>query len=108
MGITYTFSFSFLPRIPVGRTKRTMIRTETPIQFAADADDAIYAIKAAMEEADITPETSVSDTCDKMKEAMLKIKVNGLTGEDMTWTEDGEPHKAPKAVKVVDGAYQAM
>lgn len=81
---------------------------ETPIQFAADAYDAIYAIKAAMEEADITPETSVSNTCDKMKEAMLKIKVNGLTGEDMTWTEDGEPHKAPKAVKVVDGAYQAM
>lgn len=81
---------------------------ETPIQFAADAYDAIYAIKAAMEEADITPETSVSDTCAKMKEAMLKIKVNGLTGEDMTWTEDGEPHKAPKAVKVVDGAYQAM
>ena len=81
---------------------------ETPIQFAADAYDAIYAIKAAMEEADTTPDTSVSDTCDKMKEAMLKIKVNGLTGEDMTWTEDGEPHKAPKAVKVVDGAYQAM
>ena len=81
---------------------------ETPIQFAADAYDAIYAIKAAMEETDITPDTSVSDTCDKMKEAMLKIKVNGLTGEDMTWTEDGEPHKAPKAVKVVDGAYQAM
>lgn len=81
---------------------------ETPIQFAADAYDAIYAIKAAAEEAGITPETSVSDTCDKMKEAMLKITVNGLTGENMTWTEDGEPHKAPKAVKVVDGAYQAM
>ena len=31
MGITYTFSFSFLPRIPVGRTKRTMIRTENTI-----------------------------------------------------------------------------
>ena len=81
---------------------------ETPIQFAADAYDAIYAIKAAAEEAGITPETSVSDTCDKMKEAMLKITVNGLTGENMIWTEDGEPHKAPKAVKVVDGAYQAM
>ena len=81
---------------------------DTPIQFAADAYDAIYSIKAAIEEADITPETSVSDTCDKMKEAMLKISVDGLTGEGMTWTEDGEPHKAPKAVKVVDGAYQAM
>ena len=81
---------------------------ETPIQFAADAYDAIYAIKAAAEEAGITPETSASDTCDKMKEAMLNITVNGLTGENMTWTEDGEPHKPPKAVKVVDGAYQAM
>ena len=81
---------------------------ETPIQFAADAYDAIYAIKAAAEEAGITPETSASDTCDKMKEAMLKITVNGLTGENMTWTEDGEPHKAPKAVKIVDGAYAAM
>ncbi len=81
---------------------------ETPIQFAADAYDAIYAIKAAVEEADITPDMSVSDTCDKMEQAMLKITINGLTGENMTWTEDGEPHKAPKAVKVVDGAYQAM
>ena len=81
---------------------------ETPNQFAADTYDAIYAIKAAAEEAGITPETSASDTCDKIKEAMLKITVNGLTGENMTWTEDGEPHKAPKAVKVVDGAYQAM
>ena len=81
---------------------------DTPIQFAADAYDAIYSIKAAIEEAGVTPETSVSDTCDKMKEAMLKISVDGLTGEGMTWTEDGEPHKAPKAVKVVNGAYQAM
>ena len=81
---------------------------ETPIQFAADAYDAIYAIKAAAEEADITPDMSVSDICDKMEKAMLKITVNGLTGENMTWTEDGEPHKAPKAVKVVNGAYQAM
>ena len=33
---------------------------------------------------------------------MLNIKLDGLTGEGMTWTEDGEPHKAPKAVKVVE------
>lgn len=81
---------------------------ETPIQFAADAYDAIYAIKAAIEEAGITPDMSVSDICDGMKEAILKVSVDGLTGEGMTWTEDGEPHKAPKAVKVTDGAYAAM
>ena len=36
------------------------------------------------------------------------LDARDLTGEGMTWTEDGEPHKAPKAVKVVDGAYSAM
>ena len=41
MGITYTFSFSFLPRIPVGRTKRTMIRTENTI--ASESWEEIYA-----------------------------------------------------------------
>ena len=51
---------------------------ETPIQFAADAYDAIYAIKAAAEEAGITPETSVSDTCDKMKEAPSIWKLMSL------------------------------
>lgn len=81
---------------------------ETPIQFAADAYDAIYAIKAAIEDAGITPDMSISDICDGMKASMLNISVDGLTGEGMTWTEDGEPHKAPKAVKVTDGAYAAM
>ena len=32
---------------------------------------------------------------------------DGLTGEGMTWTADGEPNKAPKAVKIVDGVYTA-
>jgi branched-chain amino acid transport system substrate-binding protein len=51
---------------------------------------------------------SVSDLCEAMKASMLNIKLDGLTGTGMTWTEDGEPHKAPKAVKIVDGAYAAM
>ena len=81
---------------------------ETPIQFAADAYDAMYIIKAAMEEANVTPEMAVGDICDAMEGAMTKIKVDGLTGTNMTWTEDGEPEKDPKAVQVVDGAYKAM
>ncbi len=81
---------------------------ETPIQFAADAYDAIYIIKAAMEEANVTPDMSVSDICDAMEGAMTQIKVDGLTGTNMSWTEDGEPEKDPKAVQVVDGAYKAM
>ena len=81
---------------------------ETPIQFAADAYDAIYIMKAALEKAGATPEMSASELCDVMKAAMLEITVDGLTGAGMTWTEDGEVNKEPKAVKIVDGAYTAM
>ena len=81
---------------------------EVPVQFAADAYDAIYALKAAMEDANVTADMDASAICDALKASMLNIKLDGLTCEGMTWTEDGEPHKAPKAVKVVDGAYAAM
>ena len=81
---------------------------ETPIQFAADSYDAIYAIKLAVEDAGATPDMSVSDLCEAVKASMVKITLDGLTGADMTWTEDGEPHKAPKAVMVENGAYTAM
>ena len=80
----------------------------TPNQFAADAYDAMYIIKAAGEKAGITADMSASDICEAMKTAMTEITVDGLTGEGMTWTADGEPSKAPKAVKIVDGAYKAM
>ena len=78
---------------------------DTPNQFAADAYDGVYAIKAAVEEAGITPDMSVSDICDAMKDAMTKISVHGLTGDPITWTADGEPEKEPKAVAIKDGAF---
>ena len=80
----------------------------TPNQFAADAYDAIYIIKAAAEAGNVTADMSVSDMSDAMKAAMITISLDGLTGEGMTWTADGEPSKAPKAVKIVDGAYTLM
>lgn len=81
---------------------------EIPIQFAANAYDAIYIIKAAIEKAGATPDMSVSDLCEAMKAAMMEVSVTGLTGTEMTWTEEGEVNKEPKAVKIVDGAYTAM
>lgn len=81
---------------------------ETPNQFAADAYDAIYIIKAAIEEGSVTPDMSISDICEAMKTAMTSITYDGLTGSGMTWSADGEPSKEPKAVKIVDGAYTAM
>lgn len=80
---------------------------EVPIQFAADAYDAVYAVKAAAEAANVTPDMSVSDICDALAGAMTGITLPGLTGE-ITWDESGEPSKEPKAVIIKDGAYEAM
>lgn len=79
-----------------------------PIQFAADAYDCIYAIKAAAEQAELTPDMSVSDMCDAMKTAMTEITIDGLTGAGITWSADGEPSKEAKAVIITNGTYEAM
>ena len=81
---------------------------DTPNQFAADAYDAIYIIKNAIEEGSVTPDMSISDICEALKTAMTSITYDGLTGEGMTWSADGEPSKEPKAVKIENGAYTAM
>lgn len=81
---------------------------EIPNQFAADSYDAIYIIKAAMEKAGVTADMSVSEMCDAIKAAMTQISVDGLTGSAITWSADGEPTKAPRAVVIENGAYKAM
>lgn len=81
---------------------------DTPNQFAADAYDAIYAIKAAAEKAGVTPDMDVSAICEAMKSSMTQITLDGLTGVGMTWDASGEPNKEPKAVKIENGAYIAM
>lgn len=81
---------------------------DTPNQFAADAYDGIYALKAALEKAGATPDMSVSDLCEALKKAMVEISIDGLTGAGITWNEAGEPNKEPKAVKIVDGVYVSM
>lgn len=81
---------------------------DVPNQFAADAYDSIYAIKAAIEEAGATPDMSVSDLGTAISGAMTSITVDGLTGDGMTWQATGEVSKAPKAVLIKDGKYEAM
>ena len=78
---------------------------EVPNQFAADSYDAAYIVKAALEDGNANPNMSYSELCDILKESMLNIKVNGLTGQNMTWDESGEPKKDPKAVIIKNGAY---
>lgn len=70
----------------------------TPDQFAADAYDGVYAMKAAMEQAD-----SVESA--ELIKAMTEITVDGLTGDGITWTAEGEPNKGSKFIQIKDGAY---
>ena len=81
---------------------------ETPNQFAADAYDAIYIIKAAVEASGATPDLSASDLCDQLKAAMGTISVDGLTGAGMSWDADGAVNKAPKAMEIVNGNYSLI
>ena len=81
---------------------------DAPNQFGADSYDAVYALKAAIEKADLTPEASVSDICEALKTTMTEIEFDGLTGADMSWTPEGEPNKDPKAVIIKDGKYSSM
>ena len=78
---------------------------DDPIQFAADGYDCVYAIKAALEKANITdPNMDASELCNKLKAAMLEIEYDGITGFSK-WTADGEVTKDPKVmqIKVTDG-----
>ena len=88
---------------------------ETPIQFAADGYDAVYAVVAAVKQAGVKPEDGLkaSQLCEKLKVAMTQIKVDGATGLGMTWNDKGEPEKEPKAMyidvtKDENGVYSAV
>ncbi|MGN8817036.1 ABC transporter substrate-binding protein [Oribacterium sp. HCP28S3_H8] len=86
-------------------TKYKAAYNETPIQFAADAYDAAYIVKAAAEAANITPDMSVDEIGTAMEEQMKTLKFDGITGSGMTWDEKGDVDKEPKAVVIKDGAY---
>ena len=81
---------------------------DIPNQFAADSYDAVYIMKACIEKANLTPQNSTKEICDAMKKTMTEIKIDGLTGNGMYWTKDGEPNKDPKAVVIKNGKYQLV
>ena len=89
-------------------TKYQELYGDVPNQFAADAYDCVYVIKAAAEKEDVTPDKSVSDICDALKKGMTEITYDGLTGKSITWSEDGEPTKDPTVVVVKSGEYQVL
>ena len=74
-----------------------------PDQFAADGYDAVYIVKAAMEQCGKTP--ADADFNEAMVAAMYEITVAGLTGT-MTWDENNEPNKPAKAMVFHDGVAE--
>lgn len=78
---------------------------DTPNQFAADAYDAIYTIKTAIEKSGATPDMNISDLGSALKEAITQISYDGLTGTGMTWAATGEVNKQPRVFKIQSGAY---
>ena len=80
---------------------------ETPNQFAADAYDGIYALKAALEHSGVSAEADYTEISDALKAAFPEITVEGTTGT-MTWTADGFVSKVPRAVVIENGAYKDL
>ena len=83
---------------------------EIPNQFAADGYDCIYAIYEACTKAGITADMDAATICDKMIAAFTAsdFSVDGLTGENMTWSKTGEVAKAPKGMVIENGVYVGM
>ncbi len=83
---------------------------ETPNQFAADAYDCVYAIYEACKAEGITADMSANDICEKLiaRFTSSDFSFNGLTGDNMHWSETGEVSKAPKGMVIKEGVYVGM
>lgn len=96
--------------------KYTEAYSDTPSQFAADGYDCPYAIYEALKfyadkngGLDVT-DMSYADLCEILISVFSdpSFSVDGITGEGMTWTAEGEVNKAPKAVVIENGAYVGL
>ena len=76
----------------------------TPIQFAADAYDSIYAIYQACEKGGVTADMDAHEIAKVMKEQFTSMSFEGLTG-NTTWNTNGEASKTPRAVIIENGVY---
>ena len=80
---------------------------ETPHQFAADGYDVVYALYEACQAAGVTPDMSAEEINDALIETFKTFTFNGITGENMTWSE-GAVNKDPKGMIIKDGAYVGL
>ena len=78
---------------------------ETPIQFAADAYDCVYAVCQACTNGNVTADMSASEIADILIDQFTSMTFDGITGTNVTWAATGEVSKSPKAVVITDGVY---
>ncbi|MBR6233241.1 MAG: ABC transporter substrate-binding protein [Erysipelotrichaceae bacterium] len=81
---------------------------ETPNQFAADAYDCVYAIHQALENIGYKAGYATNGLNEELAKQFTTMTFNGLTGQNMTWAENGEVSKAPKAVIIQNGVYVSV
>lgn len=73
---------------------------DEPSQFAADAYDGVYVIKAAVEKAGSTD-------LEALQKAMTEIEIEGITGK-MKFSADGEVDKSAKFIEIKGGEYSII
>lgn len=82
---------------------------EVPNQFAADGYDCVYAIYEALNNAGVADTSlSASELCDILIGQFTSMTFNGLTGEGVTWSADGQVTKSPKGMFIQNGVYVGM
>ena len=81
---------------------------EVPNQFAADGYDCVYAYKQALENAKAKPDQSAEALCSLMIEQFTSMVFNGVTGENVRWSKNGEVTKDPKGMVIKNGAYVGL
>ena len=81
---------------------------EIPNQFAADGYDCVYAYKQALENAKANPDQDADEICPLMIEQFTHMVFNGVTGENVRWSANGEVTKDPKGMVIQNGAYVGL
>lgn len=79
---------------------------ETPIQFAADAYDCVYAVYDAFGKTGLDTSASMEEICEAMIDVFTgDFTASGVTADEMKWEANGEVNKTPKVCEIKDGKY---
>ena len=81
---------------------------EIPNQFAADGYDCVYAYYQALTQSKAKADMSAEELCTKMIEQFTTMTFNGVTGENVKWSANGEVTKDPKGMVIKNGAYVGL